>query len=73
MALKDDLRRAAADCLDIAQTTVDPNARTRLLTLAQKFVELSEGGLASHLVLSRLLDEFNDAQMLKPVGRLEAP
>jgi hypothetical protein len=66
MALNDDLRGAAADCLDIAQTTVDPHARTRLLTLAQKFMELSKGGgLASHMVLSKLLDEFNDAQMLK--------
>ena len=65
MALNDDLRRAAADCLDIARTSVDPDARTRLLALAQKFMELSEGGLASHVVLSRLLDEFNDAQMLK--------
>jgi hypothetical protein len=65
MALQDELREAAASCLDIAQSTTDQNAKTRLLMLAQKFMELSEGGLASHIVLSRLLDEFNDAQMLK--------
>jgi hypothetical protein len=65
MAINDDLRQAAADCLDIAQTTVDTSARTRLLTLAQKFMELSQDGLSSRAVLAKLLDEFNDAQMLK--------
>jgi hypothetical protein len=65
MALQDELREAAASCLDIAQTTTDQHAKTRLLMLAQKFMEISEGGLASHVVLSKLLDEFNDAQILK--------
>jgi hypothetical protein len=65
MALSDDLRQAAAECLDIAQSTADPDARTRLLTLAQKFMEISQGGLHSQVVLSQLLAEFNEAQMLK--------
>jgi hypothetical protein len=63
--LQDDLREAAASCLDIAQTTTDLNARTRLLTLAQKFMELA-GASSSDQVFEKLLDEFNDAQMLKP-------
>jgi hypothetical protein len=65
MALQDELREAAASCLDLAQTTSDPHARTRLLTLAQRFNELASGS-SSDLVLAKLLDEFNDAQMLKP-------
>jgi hypothetical protein len=65
MAIQSELREAAASCLDIAQTTTDPNARTRLLILAQKFVELAHGS-SSDRVLRTLLDEFNDAQMLKP-------
>jgi hypothetical protein len=68
MALQDELREAAALCLDIAQTTTDPNARARLLMLAQKFMELAHGS-ASDQVLRTLLDEFNDAQMLKPSNR----
>jgi hypothetical protein len=64
MIPQEQIRQAAADCLDIAQTTTDQNARTRLLTLAQKFMELAIGTPSDH-VLTRLLDEFNDAQMLK--------
>jgi hypothetical protein len=64
MALQDELRQAAASCLDIAQTTADTKARTRLLLLAQKFFELANGS-PSDLVLAKLLDEFNDAQMFK--------
>jgi hypothetical protein len=69
MAIQDELREAAASCLDIAQTTTDQDARTRLLILAQKFVELASGaagGASSDQVLGRLLDEFNDGQMRKP-------
>jgi hypothetical protein len=64
MALQDELREAAASCLDIAQTTTDQNAKTRLLMLAQKFMELANGS-SSDQVLRTLLDEFNNAQMLK--------
>jgi hypothetical protein len=64
MVPEDECRAAAAHCLGIAQTTTDHNARTRLLLLAQKFNELA-GGSASDVVLAKLLDEFNDAQMLK--------
>ncbi len=65
MDLSEDLRQAAAECLDIAQTTADLDARSRLLTLAQKFREISQGSLHSQVVLSQLLAEFNEAQMLK--------
>jgi hypothetical protein len=66
MLPQEQLRQAAADCLDIAQTTTDLTAKSRLLTLAQNFMELAEEGLgSSHAVLARLLEEFNDAQMLK--------
>jgi hypothetical protein len=64
MALQDELREAAASCLNLAQTTTDLGARTRLLVLAQRFNELASGS-PSDLVLAKLLDEFNDAQMLK--------
>jgi hypothetical protein len=64
MPLQDELRAAAASCLDIAQTTTDQNTRTRLVMLAQKFIELARGS-PSNNVLATLLDEFNDAQMLK--------
>jgi hypothetical protein len=65
MAHPDEFREAAASCLDIAQTTTDQSARARLLMLAQKFNELASGS-PSDQVLTRLIDEFNDAQMLKP-------
>jgi hypothetical protein len=65
MVRQDELRNAAATCLDIAQSTTDATVRTRLLNLAQKFHELANGS-ASDEVLGKLLDEFNDAQMVKP-------
>jgi hypothetical protein len=65
MAPQDKFRQAAASCLNIAQTTTDPNARTRLLMLAQKFMELGKAS-SSDQVLAKLLDEFNDAQIFKP-------
>jgi hypothetical protein len=65
MVTHDEFREAAAHCLDIAQTTTDENVKTRLLMLAQKFNELA-GRSSDNVVLTKLLDEFNDAQMLKP-------
>jgi ABC-type cobalamin transport system ATPase subunit len=65
MANHEEFREAAASCLDIAQTTPDENARARLLMLAQKFNELAVGS-SGNVVLAKLLDEFNDAQMLRP-------
>jgi hypothetical protein len=63
--LQDELREAAATCLKAARSTIDAGARARLLLLAQKFHELASG-TASNAVLAKLLDEFNDAQMIKP-------
>jgi hypothetical protein len=65
MARRDEFREAAASCLDIANATIDQSTRTRLVTLAQKFMELANGS-PSDQVLATLLDQFNDAQMLKP-------
>ena len=65
MPLQNELRAAAASCLDIAQTTTDQGARTRLLMLAQKFMELARGS-SSDQILATLLEDFNDAQLLKP-------
>jgi hypothetical protein len=67
MTRQNEYREAAAQCLDIAQTTVDENARAPLLLLAQKFNELAKES-GSDVVLARLLDEFNTAQMLKPLS-----
>ena len=64
MAGHNEFREAAAHCVEIAQTTTDRNARARLLLLAQKFIDRA-GGSSSDLVLAKLIDEFNDAQMLK--------
>ena len=64
MAFQDELREAAASCLEIAQTTTDLNARARLLMLARKFMDLAHGS-PSDQILAKLLDEFNNAQMLK--------
>jgi hypothetical protein len=61
MTRQNEYREAAAQCLDIAQTTVDENARARLLLLAQKFNELAKGS-GSDVVLARLLDHRPDAK-----------
>jgi hypothetical protein len=66
MSVQDELRDAAGSCLELAQTTTDPNARTLLSTLAQKFLELA-GASPAHQVLTTLLEEFNEAQMLHPL------
>jgi hypothetical protein len=42
MSRVDDYRRYAAECLRIAQETCDPEAKARLLDMAQKWRELGE-------------------------------
>ena len=47
MSRVDEYRRYAAECLRIAQETSDPDAKARLLNMAQKWRELgkkAEGG-----------------------------
>jgi hypothetical protein len=61
---QEQLRQASAECLDIARTTTDQNARARLLSLAERFMKLASG-TPSDEVLGQLLDEFNDGQMRK--------
>ena len=42
MSRVDEYRRYAAECLRIAQETCDPEAKARLLNMAQKWRELGE-------------------------------
>jgi len=42
MSRVDEYRRHAAECLRIAQETRDPEAKARLLNMAQKWRELGE-------------------------------
>jgi hypothetical protein len=65
LQLDEQLRRAATECLQLAQSAANPDQRARLLMLAEKFEGLSGAGLSNHAVLTSLLEEFNDAQMLK--------
>ena len=57
-------RQAAAECLEIASTTTDPHARTRLVVLASKFLDLASKP-GEYDPLRALIDEFNDSQMRK--------
>ena len=60
---RETIRQAAAECLDIAHSTTDPNAHMRLIFLAGKFLELVDGPEGESLTV--LLDEFNRSQMQK--------
>jgi hypothetical protein len=69
-------RDAATDCLRLARVTTDENARAGLLMMAQKFIDLASTGSsasarpsANEIILRKLIDEFNDAQMLKDLPR----
>jgi hypothetical protein len=57
-------RQAAAECLEIAGTTTDPEARIRLVVLASKFLDLASKP-GEYDPLRVLIDEFNDGQMRK--------
>jgi hypothetical protein len=61
-------RRAAAQCLDLALRTQDPNMRTSLLAMAQRWLEFSSEELGAGL-FHDLLQEFNDQQMLNTKRR----
>jgi hypothetical protein len=58
-------RQAAAECLEIANSTTEQQTRTRLVVLASKFLDLARGTSGDDSSLRVLLDEFNDAQMRK--------
>ena len=60
----DEFRKAAADCLALARTAIDPLTRTSLLTPAQKWCRLADDPATDFNVIVRELD---DQQMSKPV------
>jgi hypothetical protein len=60
----DEYRHAAAKCVAIARTTSDPDTRTKLLTMAQKWHDMANGSATD---FNAILREFNDQQMSKPV------
>jgi hypothetical protein len=54
-------RRAAAECIDLARTTTDPETKQVLLTRAQEWLKLA---YSEHdAKFDRLLAEFNSQQM----------
>jgi hypothetical protein len=55
-------REAAAECLRLAQGASDPDARTALLAMAQKWLEFAGGEFGSRR-FRELLDDFNARQM----------
>ncbi len=65
---RDACRRAAAECLEIANTTTDQDTRTRLTVLAGKFLDMAfdmANGPGDDSAFRILIDEFNDFQMRK--------
>lgn len=61
----DEFRKAAADCVALARTTIDPVTRTSLLTMAQKWYDLANGPATNFDAIVR---DFNDRQMISPSG-----
>jgi hypothetical protein len=57
----DDLRTTAAQCLALARTTTDPQARVALLHMAQKLYDLAESGPGGNF--EAVVREFDDGQM----------
>jgi hypothetical protein len=58
----EEFRRAAAECLELAQQASDENARAALLAMAQKWLELASDPFGTRR-FSELLRELNDQQM----------
>jgi hypothetical protein len=54
-------RRAAAECIDLARTTTDPETKQVLLTRAQEWLKLAYSEHDAEL--DHLLTEFNSQQM----------
>jgi hypothetical protein len=55
-------RLAAAECLEVAQSTGEARTRERLTALASKFLALA-GGPGGSAVFETVMDEFNKTQM----------
>jgi hypothetical protein len=65
----DELRTAAAECLALSRSTIDPQTRTALLLMAQKLYDMASERPGDFEVV---LQEFNDQQML-PQGQKPQP
>jgi hypothetical protein len=63
MDRSDEFRRAATQCLALAQKTTDQAARLRLLTMAQKWFAMANGS-PSEGAFNAALRTFNDDQMI---------
>jgi hypothetical protein len=63
----DELRATPAQCLALAQSTIDSKTRTALLIMAQKLNHMASSRPTSFEMAQR---EFNDRQMLprQPMG-----
>jgi len=60
------LRRAAAHAVELARRTPDPNVRTALLDLAQKWVDQVPAAEEAERELAGALEEFNTQQIVAP-------
>jgi hypothetical protein len=63
-----EFRKAAADCLALVRVKTDPEARVSLLVMAQRWFDLANGSPSAG-ALDAALKEFNDRQLIGPVGR----
>ena len=57
----DELRATAAECLALSRSTIDPQTRTALLTMAQKLFDMASDDPRA---FEAVVQEFNDQQML---------
>ena len=55
-----ELRRTAAECLALAQTTTDPNTRAALIIIAQRLHDLAS---PAPIDFDAIVQVFNDQQM----------
>lgn len=60
----DELRATAAECLALSRSTIDPQTRTALLTMAQKLYDMASDDPRA---FEAVVQEFNDQQMLPRV------
>jgi hypothetical protein len=58
-----EFRRASAECLELARHASDESARTALLAMAQKWLELASDQFGTRR-FHDLLQELNEQQML---------
>jgi hypothetical protein len=57
-----ELRRTAAECLALAQTTTDPNTRAALIIMAQRLHDLAS---PAPIDFDAIVQGFNDQQMTR--------